>query len=198
MWAYDKILEMSVRRMQKYILEDGYEPTEEEMRAYYDNNLEEFASSKPVRVQHIVFEDSATAAYVRELIQSGTDFMEMVDKYYPGDPDIKQTAANLGDIGPGDMPESFFRAAMATPVDKISQPVKTDYGYHIIKVLKRDYAKSFDVAKTRIRTYLISRHKDDIRREYVESRLNGAPDIYWEFLDSLYRKEINPDHARGN
>jgi len=111
--------------------------------------------------------------------------MEMVDKYYPGDPDIRRAAANLGEIGPNDMPESFYRAALYTPVGSISHPVKTQYGYHLIKVLDRAYSREFAQAKAEIRPILLRQHEREILRNFVTSRLGQPPKIYYGMVSQL-------------
>ncbi len=185
-WSKDKLRQYSMTVLQKRMMEDDYEPSEEELRAYYDSHIEDYRVERPVTVQHIVFQDSAIAEYVRDLLISGVDFMETVDKYYPGDPDIRRSAADLGAIGPNDMPESFYRAALATAVGSISHPVKTQYGYHLIKVLDKSYSRSFDQAKAEIRPILVRQHERDILRNFVTSRLGSAPVIHYNLLSQLH------------
>ncbi len=185
-WTQDKLDQYSMSILRTRLMESSYEPTEEEMREYYDSHLDDYQIERPVSVQHIVFEDSALAEYVRDLLMSGIDFMEMVDKYYPGDQDIKRAAADLGAIGPDDMPASFYQEAMRVPVGSISHPVKTKFGYHLIKVLNRQYSQNFEQAKAKIEPILQDRHRIDALRQYVESHLGSAPKIHWKYLDRLY------------
>lgn len=184
-WSANKQKQYSLSVLQQQLMNDGYEPSDEEMRAYYDAHIDEYKVERPVTVQHIVFQDSALAEYVRDLLLSGVDFMDMVDKYYPGDPDIRRAAADLGEIGPDDMPEAFYRAALYTPVGSISHPVKTQYGYHLIKVLARTYSMEFEQAKVRIRPILMRRHEREILENFVLSRLGELPMIHYDRLSEL-------------
>jgi len=184
-WSRNKLIQYSKSILRQRLLNAEYEPSDEEMRAYYDSHLEDYRIDRPVKVQHIVFQDSALAEYVRDLLTSGVDFMDMVDKYYPGDPDIRRAAADLGNIGPKDMPESFYRAAMYTPVGSISHPVKTQYGYHLIKVLDRAYSREFEQAKAEIRPILVRRHEREVLRSFVVSRLGQPPKIHFDLLSQL-------------
>ncbi len=184
-WSKNKLKQYSLSVLRQRLLNVDYEPSEDSMRAYYDAHIDDYSVERPVTVQHIVFQDSALAEYVRDLLLSGVDFMDMVDKYYPGDPDIKRAAADLGEIGPNDMPETFYRAALATPVGSISHAVKTQYGYHLIKVLDRTYSREFIQAKADIRPMLVRQHELEVMRNYVVSRLGKPPAIHYDLLSDL-------------
>jgi len=157
------------------------------MRAYYDSHAVDYQVERPVKVQQIIFADSNLAEYVRDLLNSGADFMEMVDKYYPGDSEIKRSAADLGFIGPSDMPNAFWQTAITTPVGRTSSPVKTQYGYHLIKVLEKKNTTPFEDARFRIEPYLKEQHTLELLRKAVESRIGGPPTIHWNRFGDLYR-----------
>ena len=196
-WAETTVKKYSVSTLRKRFMEEKFEPTEEAMRAYYDSHLEDYRVERPVTVQHIVFADSNMAEHVRDLLTSGVDFMEMVDQYYPGDPDIRRAAADLGEIGPDDMPQEFFATAMRTPVDGISSPVKTKYGYHLIKVLDKKYSITFDQAKIKIKSILSNEHLKNRIKAYVDSRLDSPPVIHWELARELYYEDRQvPDFSQ--
>ncbi len=194
-WSASKLRQYSLSILRKKYLMTDYKPSDEEFQAYYDSHIDDYQVERPVTVQHIVFEDSAIAEHVRDLLNSGVDFMEMVDQYYPGDPDIKRAAADLGAIGPYDMPESFYEAALSTPVGTISHPVKTEYGYHLIKVLNRAYSMEMEQARHTIGPILKREHEREILREFVESRLDRPPVIHWEYVDRLQfpQRSTTPD-----
>lgn len=185
-WAEHTIKKYSISTMRKKLIEDDYEPTEEELRAYYDSHIDDYVVERPLTVQHIVFEDSSLAEHVRDQLRSGVDFMEMVDMYYPGDPEIRHAAADLGEIGPDDMPFEFFAAAKRTAVGEISHPVKTIYGYHLIKVLKKTFSTEFEQARISIKGILKKDHLENKLKGYVDSRLENPPIIHWELLQKLY------------
>jgi parvulin-like peptidyl-prolyl isomerase len=197
-WAEQTVKKYAVSTLRKRFMQSEYEPTEEELRAHYDAHLDDYVIERPVTVRHIVFADSNLAEHVRDQLLSGMDFMEMVDQYYPGDPDIKRAAADLGEIGPDDMPSEFFKAAMRTPVNSITRPVKTMYGYHLIKVLDKALSIKFENARTNIKLALKKIHQENRLHNYVESRLGEAPVIHWELIDKLYfRKAEKPDFSFG-
>jgi len=197
-WAQGKMHDYSVATLRKRVKQSDYEPSEEEMKAYYDSHIDDYQVERPYKVRHIVFEDSNLAVHVRDLLMSGYDFMEMVDKYYPGDPDIRRAAADLGNIGPNDMPHEFYSMAKRTPVGKISYPVKTEYGYHLIEVLEKAPSTTYESAKPRIRALLKKRELDEKIKDYVDSRLGSEPVIYWELMDDLYFEQFPVRVSRPN
>jgi parvulin-like peptidyl-prolyl isomerase len=185
-WVEQTIKKYSVSVLRKRLVDVDYIPSEEEIRAYYDSHIDEYKVERPYKVQHIVFEDSSLAEHVRDLLMSGADFMEMVDLYYPGDPEIKRAAADLGEIGPNDMPSTFYAAAKRTAAGDISRPTKTQYGYHLIKVLEKTPSIEYDRAKTKIITILGGLYLKNTLEEFVDTRLEQPPVIHWDKVDKLY------------
>ena len=195
-WSYVTRLKYAISMMRKDLFDDKYAPTDNELKAYYDSHQADYEVERPFKVQHIVFADSNMAEYVRDVAMAGTDFDDLIEQYYPGDPDIKEAAANLGYIGQGDMPPSFWRAALITSVGDISRPVKTQYGFHIIKVLDKNNSMRFETAKGRIETILKEKHKKDLRNSYIIKKIGKPPVIHWDLLGKLYYKKgpapVNP------
>ncbi|MCK5124963.1 MAG: peptidylprolyl isomerase [candidate division Zixibacteria bacterium] len=197
-WSYHTRLKYAVSTMRKKFIEDGFEPSDEDLRAYYDAHAEDYRVERPLKVQHIVFADSNLAEHVRDVALSGIEFDTLIDQYYPGEPDIKKAASNLGFIGEKDMPKSFWRAAMITPVGDVSKPIRTDYGFHIIKVLEKNHSVRFEVAKSKIKTIMKEKHKKSVRNSFIESKIGGPPTIHWELFEKLYRKVLPPPSNPNN
>ncbi len=89
-------------------------------------------------------------------------------EHYPGESDIREAAADLGYIGPREMPESFYRTALSTPVKSVSHPVKTEWGYHIIKVLDRKFNRTLEQARGDIIQPLKEQHRREIFRRWQQ------------------------------
>lgn len=197
-WSADTKKRYAISMMKKAIVDENYVPPDSQVRAYYDSHIKDYQVDRPLKVQHIIFADSALAEYVRDVLTSGADFMETAQQYYPGEPDIRQAAADLGEIGPRDMPGAFYSAAMSTPVGSISHPVKTEFGYHLIKVLSRNLSVDYDRASLTIRPMLKKAWQEQTRRDFVDFKLGRPPKIHWERLGELYRKVIKPPDGRIN
>jgi parvulin-like peptidyl-prolyl isomerase len=196
-WRTDLYRGYAISQMRKELLDDNYYPTDDEVQKYYEQHEEDFVIEKPIYVQHIVFADSNYALHVRDMALSGNDFIKLAKEYYPGEPDIREIAADLGYIGKDEMPEAFWKAANRTPVGEISMPVKTEFGYHIIKVVDKQYSLSVADASAQIRTTLMKEHQQDLLRKTVHRLLRKKPRIHYSLLDQLYRIKAEPPVAPG-
>jgi parvulin-like peptidyl-prolyl isomerase len=151
----------------------GWEPTEDEIKAYYDENIDSYNAEKPLHVQHIVFKDSLKAEEIRKKIEDGEDFREMALKYYPGEEEIRETLFDLGYISSQEMPASFWNAAWILDVGDVSRPVKTEYGYHLIKLLDRKPTTPFDQAKSQVKREMIEAKREAKKNAWREELLAG-------------------------
>jgi peptidyl-prolyl cis-trans isomerase D len=126
-----------------------------ELLAYYNKNIDEYKVPDRVNVQHILFmtigkttaeiaDIKKKAEMVLEKIQHGADFSKMA-KEYSQDPGSKDKGGKLGWILKGQTVPQFQKVAFSLPVGKVSGLVRTQYGFHIIKVLGKETAhtKSF-------------------------------------------------------
>jgi parvulin-like peptidyl-prolyl isomerase len=136
---------------------------------YYQRNMDKFVVEKPIYVQHIITQDSLFGEFLRDQALSGVDFMELAKEHYPGDKEIRTAAADLGYIGPGEMPDNFYQTALGVPVNGVSHPVKTQWGYHIIKVLDRRYSRTLEQVKGEIAEILAEEHQQQF---YLQWRKN--------------------------
>ncbi len=150
-----------------------YKPTDEEINQYFHEHQSEYAIDKPVRIQQIVFSDSLKAEFVRALAESGEDFLELADTYYPGDTAIRRDAANLGYIGPDDFERTIFTTAMRGSVGDVTPPIKTQYGYHIVKILDVKRGVSVTENRSSIIKELDRLHNERVKRQWVQSLHKG-------------------------
>ncbi|MEZ4551945.1 MAG: SurA N-terminal domain-containing protein, partial [Desulfobacterales bacterium] len=116
----------------------------DEIQQYYDEHLEEFKQPETVSARHILFKvpqdaDAETnetarqkAAAVMEKARAGEDFAELAKTYSEGP--SKDNGGQLGEFKREDMVKPFSDAAFAMAAGDISEPVKTQFGWHIIKV----------------------------------------------------------------
>lgn len=139
------------------LLEPQIEITDEELKKYFDENKDSFGETEQVNASHILVEDEATANDIKQKLTDGADFAELA-KEFSTDEGSKDNGGQLGFFPKGTMVTEFEDVAFSLPVNQISDPVKSDFGYHIIKVEEKKEAKeaSYEDSKADIKETLIN------------------------------------------
>ncbi|MDD3364917.1 MAG: peptidylprolyl isomerase [Syntrophomonas sp.] len=142
----------------KKILEPQITITEEELKAYFEENKATFAQEKQVKASHILVDSLEIANEVKQKLVDGGDFAQLA-KEYSTDPGTKENGGDLGFFGSEQMAIEFEKAAFALKVGEISDPVQTEYGYHIIKLVDKKDAQeaNYEQSKAEIRDALLEK-----------------------------------------
>ena len=141
-------------------------PDEALVEYVYEYNIDDYTVDKPLTIQHIIVDDSVTGEFIRDQANSGVDFLDLAETFYPGEPSLRRELAQLGEIGPDDVTPEFFKVAMMTPVGETTHPIKTMFGYHVIKVIEKRQSVSYEDARLRIIATLQREHQVDVRNEF--------------------------------
>lgn len=156
--------------------ESSCEPvTEEEARKYYDSRPDLFSTEPLLTASHILKKASSEAefeeaekevAILRARIEEGEDFAEVVRK----ESDDSQNDGHLGQFGRGRMVPPFEKAAFALEVGELSQPVRTQFGWHIIQLHERTEPEvtPFEEIREQVIEYLQERRKDKVFDEFLD------------------------------
>jgi len=132
-------------------------------KRYYEQNRRQYSTDK-VQVQHILLSDEKTALETLKKVKSpGVDFQKIAETVSK-DPSAKN---NRGDIGviTRDSPfvAAFKDAAFNAKAGEIIGPVKTQFGYHIIKIIDKQTGKILNYDEVELRV------KADLQREMVQN-----------------------------
>ena len=122
------------------LLEPRIDVTDEEMKAFFEENKEAMAEPAQVEASHILVEDEEKAKEVAKKLKDGGDFAKLA-KEYSTDKSNADKGGELGFFTADKMVPEFSEAAFAMKQDEISDPVKTSHGFHIIKVTNKKDAK---------------------------------------------------------
>ncbi|MBY0123082.1 peptidylprolyl isomerase [Bacillus sp. S/N-304-OC-R1] len=142
--------------------------TDKEVKEYYDNY-------KPqIKARHILVDDEKTAKEVKKKLDEGAKFEDLA-KEYSKDPGSAANGGDLGWFGPGRMVPEFEKAAYALKVNEVSEPVKSEHGYHIIQVTDKKEKKSFDEMKDQMEYELkVSKLDADKIQKAMDRELKAA------------------------
>ncbi len=145
--------------IQKVMQEHQSAPvSEEDVRAYYDANPEEFQTDR-IKASHILIKEESLAKEIHaKLVEDPTAFAALAEEHSI-DKSNASRGGDLGFFGRGRMVKEFEEAAFALSADgEISDPIKTRFGYHIIQRVSREDGtmKPFDDVKNQIRIRLIN------------------------------------------
>lgn len=140
----------------------GAKMSESSAKKYYDAHKQRYSTDQ-VQAQHILVSDEEKAREIMKLAQApNADFQELAEKNSK-DPSAKNNRGDLGFFGRDRMVPEFTEAAFQGKEGEIVGPVKTSYGYHIIKVVKKKPGKILDFEDVEVRV------KNDLRNELTQN-----------------------------
>ncbi|MCI6018848.1 MAG: peptidylprolyl isomerase [Clostridiales bacterium] len=153
----------------------GIEVSDEEIKAYYDTNPNQFVKEGKVSAKHILTDSEEKCTDIFKEIAEGAKSFEDAAKEYSTCPSGQQ-GGDLGEFGKGQMVKEFEDAAFSGEIGQVIGPVKTQFGYHLIKVEKRTEPEtaSFDEVKENIRKTLLSQKQNQLYSE----KINELKDKY--------------------
>ena len=158
-------------------VEAGMANIDADAKAFYDANTSNYNVDE-VTASHILVASEDTAKEVLAKLEAGEKFEDLAKEY--GTDGTKDSGGSLGTFGRGQMVKEFEDAAFAMQPGEISDIVKTEFGYHIIKVTdKNQGTKTFDEVKESIKSNLVS---EEAQKQIDEMR--GKKEI--EYLTKDY------------
>ena len=172
------------------------QPTDAELQSLYRSSPDKFQLPERVKIRHILLKSDASndkevKAKIDDLekqLKGGADFAELAKKVSQ-DPGSATKGGDLDYVVRGQTVKEFEAAAFSLPVNQISEPVKTTYGYHILQVQEKQPARTigFDEA----RPVLIGQ----IRQRKMNDLLQGAED---KAVAALRKDPSHPELAAAD
>jgi peptidyl-prolyl cis-trans isomerase C len=140
--------------------------SESAAKHFYEANKTRY-STESVHAQHILVSDESKAQEILALAKApGADFEALAEKYSK-DPSAKNNRGDLGFFGRGQMVPEFTEAAFAGKEGEIVGPVRTSYGYHIIKVVEKKPGKILEYSDVEGR--VMSDLQQEVTQNYIEN-----------------------------
>ena len=143
--------------------------TEEELKTFYDQNQQQIKKGETVNAKHILTDSEEKCHDILEEIVKGEKTFEDAAKEFSTCPS-KERGGDLGEFGKGQMVKEFEDAAFSAEIGHVVGPVKTQFGYHLIKVEKKNEASvvSFEQIKENLRTNLLQQKQSTAYNQKVE------------------------------
>ena len=143
--------------------------TDEEAKAFYDENPANFNAGETVTASHILVDSEEKALDIREKIEEGSITFENAAKEYSSCPS-KENGGNLGAFGRGQMVKEFDEAAFSMEKGELSKPVQTQFGWHLILLTDKSESTtlSFEEVAPELKQQLLS----EKQQKAFASRIN--------------------------
>jgi peptidyl-prolyl cis-trans isomerase D len=177
------------------------ELTEDELFDYYEANPDEFSQEEQVRARHILLQVGSERTdqqaeeqmlAIRGRLDAGEDFAALATEL-SDDPGSKTQGGDLGFFGRGQMIDEFEEAAFNAQPGEVVGPVKTNFGYHLIRVEERRDAGRSSFAETQgeIRSRLLAQRAQDLAEskatelaERIDKEGLAAPEALQQLADT--------------
>lgn len=157
--------------------------TEEELKKYYDANKEQFKKDRELNTRHILLKTADEAKQIQSRLSKGEDFAELA-KQYSIDPNAKTTGGELGFHPKGTLlPEYEAAAFKLQKPGQVSPVVKTQFGYHIIRLEGAKEASYVPFAEV----------KDFIKQKVGQDKQKEVLEKYIDELRKSAKITINED-----
>ena len=149
--------------------------TEEEQKAFYEENKAQFGKGATVSAKHILTDSEEKCQTILKNIEAGEKTFEDAAREFSTCPSGAK-GGDLGEFGKGQMVKEFEDAAFDAEIGKVVGPVKTQFGYHLIKVEKKNEPKTaeFEEVKGQIYQQLLGKKQNDA----YEAKVKELKDKY--------------------
>ena len=155
--------------------------TDAALRKVYDDAIKQIGEDKEVQARHILVETEDDAKTILASLNTGGNF-DAIAKEKSKDPGSKDSGGDLGYFSKDQMVPEFSEAAFKLDKGQVSDPVKTQFGWHIIKVedTRSKPAPAYDQVKDQVEAFVVRKAQAELvqklRTEGKIERLDKKPD----------------------
>lgn len=137
--------------------------TEDRLRKLYDDTAKNLKPEEEVHARHILVKTEEEAKKVEERLAKGEDFAKIANEVSQ-DPGSGKQGGDLGFFGRGQMVPQFEETAFKLEPGKVSAPIKTQFGFHIIKLEEKRTrpVPPFDQVRPQIENYVVRTAQQDL------------------------------------
>ena len=163
--------------------------SDDELKKFYEKNLDKFKAGEQIRASHILVKTEKEAKDILSQIKAGGNFDELAKKN-----SVDSSAAKGGDLGwfgKGSMVPAFEQAALALKEGQVSDVVKSDFGFHIIKLTGKRPAgtRPFEEVKEQIKSALMpTKQQETFQKIKEELKKNAKINVKEDVLNSMDSK----------
>jgi peptidyl-prolyl cis-trans isomerase C len=165
--------------------------TEEEIKAAYEKESAKVTQTERIRARHILVATEKEATDIEDKLKGGAKFEDLAKQYSLDG--SKDYGGDLGYFTAPEMVAEFSKVAFALKAGEVSAPVKTDFGWHIIRLddRKMGAAQPYDQVKSAIRNVLV---RDKVQAKLAS--LQGTAKV--EIIDPDLKKAQEEAQAQHN
>lgn len=153
----------------------GVRVTEEEVKAYYNEHKDDLQAEASVNASHILVDSEDRANELLADIRAGKISFEDAARQHSTCPSGKQ-GGSLGDFAQGQMVPEFDQAVFSMEEGELRGPVKTQFGYHIIRLNKKNEASP--ISYSDIREELYQQVSQEKQQEAYQKKINQLKLLY--------------------
>jgi len=167
--------------------------SDEDMKKFYEQNKDKFKSGEQIKASHILVKTEKEAKDIQAKLKAGGNFEELAKKNSVDSSSAK--GGDLGWFGKGNMVPAFEKAALALKEGQISDIVKSDFGYHIIKLTGKRPAgiRPFEEVKEQIKGALMPTKQQEVFQKIKDELKKTAKiTIKEDVLNSMSGKKEEP------
>jgi peptidyl-prolyl cis-trans isomerase C len=174
------------RRIEEAISRLAYKDiviSQEAVADYYRQQRDEFDRPLQVRARQITLANEADGQQVLGQLRQGLDFAEAARRFSIS-PDAEQ-GGDLGFFGRGQMPDAFDAVVFELPIGRISELVKSEYGFHLFLVEERRAAQRLilEQVQDEIKARLRAEKEEEVYREWLQNlRSQATIEVDWTLL----------------